>query len=778
MAQVEALEAYEEKQKLIESNQVDFIKNLIPQLKAQAEYLDLASRSGHQINIGGGEFVTPNRAKAISAFKSAMALYFEGITGDDIDRARVISELQDQITKSTLGVSDAMGNGAQEAAIFRKEIQDLINKLTEFSKQEDKLSNKKEYGKSKKYEDLTDEIKRIQSELMGLKEQFDELMSGSTPEVAKLAQYRTRLENVFGPNFSNEMLTKFMEESQIVNKHIEDNPITVEIQAKFNEKEFDQSLIALTKSAADKYQIPQEIFLRQIRRESYLNTSAKSSVGALGLGQLMPGTARDLGLTVTKELDERLDAAKNLEASAKYLKQMYAMFGSWELALAAYNAGPGNVKKAGGIPSFKETIGYVKYILAEIPDEIAKAQNLISGEGLQDKILDVARNNKKVMQDIVTWLLTGKSIREEEVKLQEKLVDKQYDYANALRDSNDAFEKLKINMGLITESEYFEQLKSTFSGKRTEFDNITERIDLLVGTIPLIKDRSEQLNAEIHLNELYRDRIKIFTDLQNTIESMANLSSRNLGQAFLNQFQILRQESERFADQFASDIIGATKDLTKNILSEVFSGEKRRKFDEDIESARYDLEQIRAKKTQIDDASRDILIVEDEEYNTLLKINKLEEERGNILKNIVLDTLQKIQDKLIDMAINNLLAMLAPKESPYQKWIDDLTKVNQLLMGIGGASSLINPSLPFGVPYEDVPAGNYGDVGRSFAVRPSPSAEMDRESLGSRMTKSSVTNSSVSTSSVNIVFNGPIYGEKEFAKQVDKAQRELKRSRR
>lgn len=113
--------------------------------------------------------------------------------------------------------------------------------------------------------------------------------------------------------------------------------------------------IAVARDAARRNGVPEDLFLRLIQQESRWNASAKSHKGALGLAQLMPATARTLGVNPH-------DPFENLEGGARYLMQQYREFGSWRLALAAYNAGPGAVRKYGGVPPYRETKNYVRKI--------------------------------------------------------------------------------------------------------------------------------------------------------------------------------------------------------------------------------------------------------------------------------------------------------------------------------------------------------------------------------------------------------------------------------
>ncbi len=112
----------------------------------------------------------------------------------------------------------------------------------------------------------------------------------------------------------------------------------------------------LALAAASKYRIPAGLFTKLVTAESAWKPRAVSHAGAIGLAQLMPGTARILGV-------DPWNPKQNLDGGARYLRQQYDRFGSWKLALAAYNAGPEAVVKHGGIPPYAETRAYVRKIL-------------------------------------------------------------------------------------------------------------------------------------------------------------------------------------------------------------------------------------------------------------------------------------------------------------------------------------------------------------------------------------------------------------------------------
>lgn len=140
-------------------------------------------------------------------------------------------------------------------------------------------------------------------------------------------------------------------------------------------------------AAAEKYGVPVDLALAMISAESGFNPNAKSQVGAIGLGQLMPSTARGLGVK------DPYDPVQNADGSMRYLKAKLDEFGgNVDLALAAYNAGSGAVRKYGNkVPPYSETRNYVKGIQSN-----------------RGKYAKIASNSYKVPADIEQATLQGK----------------------------------------------------------------------------------------------------------------------------------------------------------------------------------------------------------------------------------------------------------------------------------------------------------------------------------------------------------------------------------
>ncbi|MBR6099040.1 lytic transglycosylase domain-containing protein [bacterium] len=118
-------------------------------------------------------------------------------------------------------------------------------------------------------------------------------------------------------------------------------------------------LMNMIDKVSDKYGVDSKLVKALIKQESGFNPNAKSKAGAMGLMQLMPATARGLGV------NDPMNPVQNVEGGVKYLKSMLNKYnGNVILALAAYNAGPNAVDKYSGVPPYKETQNYVRSILA------------------------------------------------------------------------------------------------------------------------------------------------------------------------------------------------------------------------------------------------------------------------------------------------------------------------------------------------------------------------------------------------------------------------------
>ncbi|MCF8036673.1 MAG: lytic transglycosylase domain-containing protein [Desulfobacteraceae bacterium] len=138
-------------------------------------------------------------------------------------------------------------------------------------------------------------------------------------------------------------------------RDVSSHPVPARASGDYEMQEIEETI----HQAATKHNLSRRLIAGVIRAESGFNTAAVSDAGAQGLMQLMPDTARELGV------ENPFDIRENIDAGVRYLKQMLHRFGgSLEKALAAYNAGPGAVERFGGEVPYKETRQYVARVLS------------------------------------------------------------------------------------------------------------------------------------------------------------------------------------------------------------------------------------------------------------------------------------------------------------------------------------------------------------------------------------------------------------------------------
>ncbi|NNF75161.1 MAG: LysM peptidoglycan-binding domain-containing protein [Flavobacteriaceae bacterium] len=214
---------------------------------------------------------------------------------------------------------------------------------------------------------------------------LDELYSSSLFDTIYKSVAELDYENIDYPELQTDTLKKRLNElNSRTPFNIEYNSSLESVIKNFlkNRRQSLQRLMSLSayyfpmfEKELDNYNIPLEIKYLAIV-ESALKPRAKSRVGATGLWQFMFATGKQFGLDVSSYVDERSDPIKSTEAACKYLSSLYRIFGDWDLALAAYNSGPGNVTKAirrsGGYENYwnirrylpRETAGYLPVFLA------------------------------------------------------------------------------------------------------------------------------------------------------------------------------------------------------------------------------------------------------------------------------------------------------------------------------------------------------------------------------------------------------------------------------
>lgn len=151
-------------------------------------------------------------------------------------------------------------------------------------------------------------------------------------------------------------------------------PVSAEGRSEIDSKT-PRTLEEIVADAAHKYALPRSLVRAVARAESAMNPAAVSPKGAQGVMQLMPGTAKELGVK------DAFDAAENIDAGVRLLRQLLEKYdGRVAEALAAYNAGPGAVARHKGVPPYRETRGYIRKIVKDFEKAEKKSESAAPGK--------------------------------------------------------------------------------------------------------------------------------------------------------------------------------------------------------------------------------------------------------------------------------------------------------------------------------------------------------------------------------------------------------------